>query len=146
MTRLLSVFALATLAAMLPAAEPAPLVGDWLGVGGFENGKVKNEVRGHLLTFTDKTFTVKDKDGKLVYGGTYTIDAAQAPAAIDFIHTEGAAKGKTWLGIWKTGGRKTAPTELVICDNAADPTRGRPKDFQTQTGSGHTLVDFKRKQ
>lgn len=145
MMRLLPLFVLFALVGMLHAAPPAPLLGDWLGVGGWENGKVKNEVKGHVLTFTDKDFTVKDKDGKLAYGGTYTIDAAKTPATIDFVHTEGNAKGKTWLGIWKTGGKKTDPTELLICDNAADVTKPRPKDFQTPTGSGHTMVEFTRK-
>jgi uncharacterized protein (TIGR03067 family) len=121
------------------------LHGDWLGTAGWENGKPKDAIIGHVLAFTDKDFTVKDKDGKLIYAGIYTVDEAKTPATIDFVHTEGLAKGKTWLGIWKTGGKKTDPTELLICDNAADTAKARPKDFQTPTGSGHTMVEFKRK-
>jgi uncharacterized protein (TIGR03067 family) len=76
------------------------LQGTWAVVSAERNGKAANDVKGHQLSFAGDNFTIKNKDGKLVYEGTYQVDASKKPMAIDFKHTGDALKGKTWKGIF----------------------------------------------
>jgi len=62
---------------------------------------------------------------------TPTICPSAKPAAIDFEHTEGVFKGKTWKGIY----RLDANT-LTICDNAPELNKGRPTAFEAKSMSG----------
>lgn len=126
-------------ASMATAADDDALVGRWTVVAAERNGQAADDVKGHVLTLAGNRFTIKSKDGQVVYEGTFTRDPAKTPATIDFVHTAGSAKGKTWLGIWKL-----EATKLTICDNAPDPSQPRPTAFATKPDSGHTLVRLER--
>src|SRR5271166_991012 len=76
------------------------LQGTWVIVSVQRNGKAAEDIIGHQLAFAGDKFTVKNKDGKLVYEGTFKTDAAKKPATIDWLHTDEALKGKTWKGIY----------------------------------------------
>jgi uncharacterized protein (TIGR03067 family) len=102
------------------------------------NGAPADDLKGHRLTFAGDRFTIRSK-GKILYQGTYRIDASKNPATIDFTHTSGEAKGKIWQGISLLEG-----DGLKICDNADDLAKGRPAVFATEPGSGRVLVSFKR--
>jgi uncharacterized protein (TIGR03067 family) len=95
------------------------------------------DVVGHRLTVADDRFQIVEPDGALVYGGTFRVDPAAVPPAIDFVNTEGEAAGVTWAGIWRLD-----ETGLVIADNAPDPSRPRPTGFGAPAGSGYIMVTF----
>jgi uncharacterized protein (TIGR03067 family) len=91
----------------------------------------------HASTTADDGFQILKPDGALVYGGTYRLDPAAVPPAIDFVNTEGEASGVTWSGIWQLD-----DTGLVIAGNAPDPSRPRPNAFAAPDGSGYIVVTF----
>src|SRR5262249_44818225 len=137
--RLLLCALVCTLPAPLLAADPAKtdrdkLQGTWAVVSAERDGKADDALKGHDLTFAGDAFTIKLKD-KVLYKGTFKLDPDKKAAAIDFTHTEGEAKGKTWLGIYRLDGDK-----LIICDNAYDLQKGRPTEFTTKADSGSIAV------
>ncbi len=111
---------------LLPAfAHPAEqaekkLRGSWAATKAERDGKAVDDVVGNRLVFTGNRFQIQSKDGKALYAGTFRVNPGAKPAAIDFEHTEGVFKGKTWKGIY----RLDANT-LTICDNAPEPNKGR---------------------
>jgi uncharacterized protein (TIGR03067 family) len=130
---------------LMPAfAQPAEgaaqkLQGPWLATKAERDGKAADDVVGHLLSFTGTRFQIRSKDGQPLYEGTFRVDASIKPAAIDFGHTQGTLKGKTWKGIYALDG-----DTLVICDNAPDLERPRPRAFEAMKASGYVLITFKR--
>jgi uncharacterized protein (TIGR03067 family) len=132
---------IASLAASAPGAdaqEKGGLLGTWVAVSAERNGRAAEDLKGHELTFAGDRLTIRSK-GKALYQGSYRVEPSKKPAAIDFTHTEGEAKGKTWLGIYLLEG-----SGLKICDNADDPGKGRPAALVTEPGSGRVLVNFTR--
>jgi uncharacterized protein (TIGR03067 family) len=133
---LIALFAVTT----APSAQPrATLDGVWRAVAAERDGANATDVVGHKLTLAGGKFTIA-RDGKTVFGGTYTTDASKQPAQIDFANTEGTLKG-TWKGIYLLDGGT-----LKICDNAPDMTKPRPAAFSAPAGSGHVFVAFVRDQ
>ena len=94
---------------------------------------------GHQLSFDGGRFQIQTKDGKSLYAGTVRVTPSAMPAAIDFAHTEGTDKGKTWKGIYALDGDR-----LIICDNAPNVEKGRPLSFEAKSGSGYALITFVR--
>ena len=91
-----------------------------------------------VIIYAEKPL-IQSKDGKALYAGTFRVNPSAKPAAIDFEHTEGVFKGKTWKGIY----RLDANT-LTICDNAPELNKGRPTAFEAKSKSGYVLITFKR--
>lgn len=129
---------------LVPAfAQPAEeaykkLRGTWTATQAKRDGRAADDVVGHRLSFTGDRFQIQSEHGEPLYTGTIRIDPSTKPAAIDFEHTEGVLKGKAWKGIYALDGDR-----LMICDNAPDPSRGRPATFEATSGSGHILITFK---
>jgi uncharacterized protein (TIGR03067 family) len=121
-----------------PAAQGA-LEGNWTATKAERDGKAADDVVGHRLAFAGSRFQIQSKDGKLIYAGTFSVQANAKPAAIDFVQTEGIAKGQTWKGIFALSG-----DTLTIIDNAVNPDRDRPQAFATTSGSGYVLITFQR--
>ena len=118
------------LGAVAVVAQPADhiqreLEGTWIATKAERNGKSAEDVIGHRLSFTDHRFQINSKEGTLLYAGTIRLDPSANPAAIDFEHTDGLAKGKTWKGIYALDGRT-----LTICDNAQNIDASRPTAFE----------------
>ncbi len=129
---------------MLAFAETAEearmkLQGTWTAINAERDGKVADDLVGHRLSFTGKSFQIQSKDGKPLYAGTIQVDQSVMPAAIDFEHTEGGLKGKAWKGIYAQDG-----DTLTTCDNAPNLERGRPSAFEAKSGSGYVLITFRR--
>jgi uncharacterized protein (TIGR03067 family) len=130
---------------LVPAfAQPAEeaqkkLQGTWSATKAERDGKGADDVVGHRLSFAGNRFQIRSKDGKLLYEGTFRVELSTKPAAIDFEHTEGSLKGKTWKGIYALDG-----DTLTICDNAQNLDKGRPAAFEARTGSGYILITFER--
>jgi len=120
------------------AGDAQRLSGVWVAVSAERNGAAADDLKRHRLTFSGDRFTIRSK-GKLLYRGTFLVDPSKKPATIDFTHTRGEAKGKTWQGIYLLEG-----DVLKICDNADDLAKGRPAALTTEPGSGRVLVTFKR--
>jgi uncharacterized protein (TIGR03067 family) len=112
----------------------APLDGAWVAVMAESDGKPAPQLKEHVLRFQDDKFTITLKD-KVLYEGTFKVDAAAKPPAIDFMHTAGQAKGKTWKGIYALD-----KDSLKICDNAPDTTKPRPTELKGLPG--YTCVTF----
>jgi uncharacterized protein (TIGR03067 family) len=115
------------------------LQGTWVATKAERDGKAAADVVGHRLSFTGDRFRIRSRDGKTLYEGTFRVDAKAKPAAIDFEHTNGGLKGKSWKGIYALDG-----DTLTTCDNAPNLDKGRPASFEAKTGSGHVLITFKR--
>jgi len=130
---------------LLPAfAHPAEqaekkLRGSWAATKAERDGKAVDDLVGNRLVFTGNRFQIQSKDGKALYAGTFRVNPSAKPAAIDFEHTEGVFKGKTWKGIY----RLDANT-LTICDNAPELNKARPTAFEAKSKSGYVLITFKR--
>lgn len=69
------------------------------------------------------------------YNDMVTSRGGTTPAAIDFEHTEGTLKGKTWKGIYALEG-----DTLTICDNALDLDKARPATCEARIGAGYMLL------
>jgi uncharacterized protein (TIGR03067 family) len=115
------------------------LQGTWAIVSAERNGKAADDIKGHQLSFAGDKFTIKNKDGKLVYEGTFQVDAAKKPMTIDFKHGGDALKGKTWKGIFVVDGET-----LKTCDNAPNMDKDRPADFNAKADTGYVAIVFKR--
>ncbi|HEX2501658.1 MAG TPA: TIGR03067 domain-containing protein [Methylomirabilota bacterium] len=130
---------------LVPAfAQPAEeaqkkLQGTWTATKAERDGEAADDVVGHRLSFAGNRFTIRSKEGKLLYAGTVRVDQSAKPAAMDFEHAEGALKGKAWKGIYALDG-----DTLRVCDNAPNLDKGRPAAFEAKSGSGHVLVTFRR--
>jgi uncharacterized protein (TIGR03067 family) len=123
-----------------PAGEvQKQLEGTWSAIKAERDGKGAADVVGHRLSFTGNRFQIRSEDGKPLFAGTFRLEPSTQPAAIDFEHTEGTLKGKTWKGIYALTG-----DTLTICDNAPSLDKVRPAAFEARTGSGHILITFKR--
>jgi uncharacterized protein (TIGR03067 family) len=115
------------------------LQGTWTATKAEQDGKAANDLVGHKLNFSGKRFQIQSKDGKSLYAGTFKLDANAKPPAIDFVHTDGTLKGKTWKGIYGLEG-----DTLKVCDNAPNLEKERPVKFETKHGSGYVFITFKR--
>ena len=120
------------------AQDGGNIQGAWAVVSAERDGKPTAEVAGHRLAFSGDAFTIQHEDHTL-YRGTYLTDPGRKPAQIDFRHTGGDIKGKTWKGIYRLEGET-----LTICDNAPAITRPRPIRFAAKAGSGSICIVFKR--
>jgi uncharacterized protein (TIGR03067 family) len=127
--------------AFAPPAEDAQkqLQGTWTATQAERDGQAADDVVGHRLSLTGTRFQIQSADGKPLYAGTVRVDPSATPAAIDFAHTEGALKGKTWQGIYALD-----DDTLTVCDNAPNLDRGRPAAFEATRGSGYVLITFTR--
>ena len=113
--------------------------GTWTAAKAERDGKAAADVVGNRLSITGSRFDIRSKGGKLLFSGTYRIDATKKPATIDFAHNHGKLKGKDWKGIYALEGGT-----LTICDNAVDLAKERPKAFETKAKSGFVCIDFRR--
>jgi uncharacterized protein (TIGR03067 family) len=126
-------------AGALPAGAQAVLQGNWVATAAETDGAPSPGVVGHRLSLSGDRFALRSKDGKALYAGTVRTDPDATPATIDFLHAQGALRGKVWKGIYVLNGDM-----LTVCDNAADMGKGRPAAFESKSGSGYVLVTFVR--
>jgi uncharacterized protein (TIGR03067 family) len=131
--------AAATASAQFANEAVGQMQGTWTAAKAERDGKAAPDVVGNRLSVTGSRFDIRSKGGKLLYSGTYRLDATKKPATIDFAHNHGKLKGKDWKGIYALEGGT-----LTICDNAVDPGKERPKAFQTKAKSGIVCIDFRR--
>jgi uncharacterized protein (TIGR03067 family) len=129
---------LAACAAPTPLPQAPGLDGTWRAVSAERNGVAAPDLVGHQLIFGANRFRIT-RDGRLLFGGTFSVNGAAQPATIDFTQDEGPTMRGTWQGIYRVQDGR-----LEIVDNAADMTKSRPTQFSTSPGSGYVLVRFAR--
>lgn len=112
------------------------LQGSWTVVSAERNGQAADAVKGDTLTITGPTFTVKSKEGELK--GTLKLGVEKKPPAVDFVHTDGPAKGVTLLGVYELQG-----DDWRICFAPAD-AKDRPSDLSAKAGSPNMVIVLKR--
>jgi uncharacterized protein (TIGR03067 family) len=114
--------------------------GTWKVVSGEQGGKVQDNAKEFTMTFEKDVFTVKRGD-EVVVKGTFKLDPAKTPKAIDMKITEGKNdqdKGKEVHGIYELtkDGLKWCTGEPGSDD--------RPKEFTTKEGTKHMCITFKK--
>jgi len=87
------------------------------------------------LTMTDGKYTVKV--GDLLDKGTYKLDPAAKPRAVDITGSEGPNKGKTLLAIYEL-----KDDSLRVCYDLEG--KKRPTEFKTEKDTKQFLVTYKR--
>jgi uncharacterized protein (TIGR03067 family) len=87
------------------------------------------------LTMADGKYIVAV--GKTLDKGTYKIDPAAKPPAIDIIGVEGPTKGKTLLAIYEQMG-----DSLRVCYDLEG--KKRPTEFKTEKNTPQFLVNYRR--
>lgn len=117
----------------------AELQGSWRAESATRNGEPADDVSEHLLTFHDEEFEIRSRGGECLYRGTYTVRSDESPAQIDFEQAGEVLEGTTWKGIYSRNGR-----QLIVCDNAPDPNKPRPTQFQAPPDSDYVLIVFER--
>lgn len=93
------------------------------------------------LLITGNHFTIRFKNGE-TYGGTFTIDPARKPRAIDLQITEGPDrhKGKVALAIYAIDG------DRLIWSPARPGDSERPTFFPHNEDTDHLCIVFQREQ
>lgn len=113
--------------------------GTWRIVDLVINGKKAKEEDVRKITVvngSDGTWSLQS-EGKEISKGTSIFDPTQKPKTINFMPTEGEAKGKQFLGIYKLGKKARR-----LC--FAPAGKERPTRLSSEPGSGHVLVRFER--
>jgi uncharacterized protein (TIGR03067 family) len=145
MRRVLAPISLATglCALALQAQEPAKQElekhqGTWLAVSFRREGQeTPREIVRTITRTVGGDHVVWKRDGKSFAGTTMTLDPSQDPPAIDVIPDGGPSRGKRVLGIYRL-----EHDRLTLC--MADADQPRPKEFEAEKGSRHSLMIFKR--
>ncbi len=112
--------------------------GDWVAASQVIDGKKVGDDEAQIIfrTVKDDTYTVFALD-KPIGKGTFTIDAAKKPKAIDARPAGADKDAPPLLGIYEIDG-----DTWRVCFAGAG--KDRPKDFECKAGSGHTLTVWKR--
>jgi uncharacterized protein (TIGR03067 family) len=137
-----------TSAFLAPGGDPAPrldkaalnqFAGAWRLTAQEHGGKKseKKEIAQVTLDVKGGKWTTRDGVEVKEECEVEALDAKAKPATIDLRITSGSDRDKTVKGIWKREG-----DTLTVC--VAEPNRERPKAFEGQEGSGHTLLVFTR--
>jgi uncharacterized protein (TIGR03067 family) len=116
--------------------EKEALKGKWTIVSVERDGKAVDMWKDGVRLVEGDNYTLTTKDGDS-FKGTFTVDPAKVPKAIDFSPTGGQYKGKTLRGIYEIDGDM-----LKIC--FAEPDKDRPTEFTSKSGSGWTFAIHKK--
>jgi uncharacterized protein (TIGR03067 family) len=120
------------------AQEQKKLRGTWALVSEEKDGQkvAEADLQDVRLIFKDDGFTLK-KGEDVRAQGTFTLDPAKKPKAMDATLKEGKDAGKTVLAIYELKG-----DTFKVC--RAPTGKDRPDNFASESGSGVTLSVWKR--
>ncbi len=120
-----------------PKEDPKLLEGTWQPVEGELAGEKfpDEQLKAMKLTMKDGKYTVTV--GEVLDKGSYKLDAAAKPKAIDITGSEGPNKGKRFLAIYELKG-----DTLRVCYDLAG--KKRPTEFKTEKDTQQFLVTYKR--
>ncbi len=114
------------------------LEGTWVVDEATAGGEEIPRVVGQRLTFEGDRFRI-EKDGRLLFGGRFTVDATAEPPAIELDQSETETFQGLWLGIYRKVWNR-----LTISDNALDMSKPRPRDFAEACAGGYIMIDYTR--
>src|SRR5262249_19717379 len=93
--------------------------------------------KGSKLICKGRDFTATSPEGTL--HGIFSIDVSRSPKTIDVTFTDGADKGKHFLGIYEL-----KDDSYKVC--MAEPGKDRPQAFESKPGSVQVLEVLKREE
>lgn len=119
-------------------AELRQLEGRWQLVSETDDGKEMPaaEAKKIQLTFEPGGKWQVRLDGKVVGGGTLTLDPRPRPKTLDYLFTEGEQKGARFTAIYELDGATFRHCGVLKGD--------RPADFSAKAGTGRSLTVFRR--
>jgi RNA polymerase sigma factor (sigma-70 family) len=114
------------------------LQGTWQVVGREVEGRKvpPNDLQGARIVVQGSTLTLTGPGA--VSRGTFTLDVASTPRALDVTFTEGPEKGTTWRGIYQIQG-----DTWTFCRSPAG--KDRPTAFLSKPASGQVLETLQRR-
>jgi uncharacterized protein (TIGR03067 family) len=141
------VYTVAVLVISLPVAAPAPalkdmkappIVGEWVVVRAVTRGSADSQLDGVRYVFTREGGWGVLRDGTEVGSPArnYATDAAD-PTAIDLVFQKDWGDGGRYLALFEVKGDR-----LTLC--IATEKQPRPARLESDSGSPHTLIVFKR--
>lgn len=121
------------------ASDLESIAGVWRCTSAINDGKPIGEqtTKELRLTVTLEGGYKTELGDQVLFESTCTIAPAMTPRQIDMIGTEGENTGRAAQGIYAQAG-----DTLTICYTM--PGGERPAEFQSEPGSGATLVAWKR--
>lgn len=120
------------------ANAESSLDGTWVAREATLAGGSAPNLVGHRLIFEGDKFRIT-RDGKLLFGGRYSVDVAAKPPSIDFIQSDTESLAGVWRGIYELAGNT-----LKTCDNSYDMEKPRPKIFDDCAAAGYVVFRFTR--
>ena len=112
--------------------------GTWVLVSAEKDGKKASDEKAIKLIITDNKYSLTQESSAVIgHKGTFLLDPAKKPKSTDVIVTEGADKGKTFLGIYEL-----SSDDYKVC--FAPAGKERPTEFSSKPGSGNLLQVWKR--
>jgi uncharacterized protein (TIGR03067 family) len=117
--------------------EQTKFQGTWAVESATADGKeIPSDVfKTFKMTFKGDNYTVTMGQEKIE--GTFRLDAAKNPKAIDIVPDNGPDRGRVQPGIYEIDGNK-----LKIC--GAMPGRERPTNFDTKDKPGQTVLVLRK--
>jgi uncharacterized protein (TIGR03067 family) len=121
-----------------PKAERERHQGTWQARSFVSDGvAAPADLVGSIVRVVEGDHVVWKRNGKSFAGTTVELDPSRTPRTLDVIPDGGPMRGERVLGIYRLDG-----DELTVC--MAAPGRDRPKTFEAKSGSGQTLMTFRR--
>jgi uncharacterized protein (TIGR03067 family) len=113
--------------------------GTWEVTALFADGKPEaDKAKGTILVIKGEKITLVASEGKIKRNFTFTLDSAKKPKAIDAVAQDGAAAGKTILGIYEVKGGA-----LTWC-MSGEPDGKRPTELAPKEGDKALILTAKR--
>ena len=116
--------------------EKQSLQGKWTIVAVDHDGKAVDMWKDGVRVFEGDSYTLTTKGGES-FKGTFALDPAKVPKAIDFMPAGGQYKGKTLRGIYEIDGDM-----LKVCFDLQG--KKRPMEFKSAPGS-QTFVNVHKR-
>ena len=112
--------------------------GTWAVTAFVRDGEeTPKEIATSIIRIVDGDHVTWKREGKSFAGTSLILDPSTDPRSLDVIPDGGPWKDQRVLGIYKREGEI-----LTIC--MAAPTMPRPRAFTARSGSGWTLMTFRR--
>jgi uncharacterized protein (TIGR03067 family) len=111
--------------------------GTWMLVSAERDGKKVPDEKTRLVIMGNNYSLTQESSAVIGHKGTFVLDPSKKPKETEVKVTEGADKGKSFLGIYEL-----TSDDYKVC--FAPPGKDRPKDFTSKPGSGHLLQVWKR--
>ena len=122
------------------AKDQEGLQGTWEVTAMFANGKPEgaDKIEGTTLVFKGNKITLNASGGKVKRSFTFKLGSAKKPKAIDALAQDGAAEGKTILGIYEIKG------DTFTWCMSREPDGKRPTELAPKEGDKAMILMAKR--